>query len=173
VAVNLYDVTVGSFLQTLGGVSGFLDRGLAHFIEAGVDLDAVVETRLIPDMQPFRFQIQSIAHHSSGAIAGVRAGVFSPPPPIPPLGYGDLQIMVAEARRTLEALSPNEVNRLEGRDIVFQLGDHRMPFIVEDFLTSFSLPNFYFHAATAYDILRMRGVPLGKRDYMGKLRLKR
>jgi hypothetical protein len=47
----------------------------------------------------------------------------------------------------------------------------KLPFMAEGFLLSFSLPNFYFHATTAYDILRTKGVPLGKRDYLGKLRL--
>jgi hypothetical protein len=47
-----------------------------------------------------------------------------------------------------------------------------MPFRVEDFLLSFSTPNLHFHATTAYDILRSKGVPLGKRDYMGQMRLK-
>ncbi len=70
----------------------------------------------------------------------------------------------------LEALTPEEVNALEGRDLAFKLGEHQMPFVAENFLMSFSLPNFYFHATTAYDILRMKGVPLGKRDYEGRLR---
>jgi hypothetical protein len=56
--------------------------------------------------------------------------------------------------------------------MVFQLGERRLPFLVEDFLLSFSMPNFYFHTATAYDLLRLRGMPLGKRDYLGRLRLK-
>jgi uncharacterized protein len=47
-----------------------------------------------------------------------------------------------------------------------------MPFTAEGFLLSFSLPNFYFHATTAYAILRMKGVPIGKRDYIGQMRLK-
>jgi uncharacterized protein len=171
-AISLYDLSVTSFLQVLGGVGGFLDRGLAHCMDNGLDPEEIVETRLFPDMLPFRFQVQSVAHHSRGAIEGVKAGVFSPPPQIPPLGYADLQKMVAEARAYLEARTPEEVNALEGRDMAFQLGKHTMAFTAENFLMSFSLPNFYFHAATAYDILRMKGVPLGKRDYMGKMRLK-
>jgi hypothetical protein len=51
-----------------GRLSGLLDKGLAHFAEKGTDLDEIVETRLYPDMQPFRFQVQSVAHHSLGAI---------------------------------------------------------------------------------------------------------
>jgi len=171
-AISLYDLTVLSYLQTLGGVAGFLDRGLAHCMDNGLDPEEIVETRLFPDMLPFRFQVQSVTHHSRGAIEGVKAGVFSPPPQIPPIGYADLQKMVAEARATLEALTPDEVNALEGRDMAFALGEHKLPFVAENFLMSFSLPNFYFHATTAYDILRMKGVPLGKRDYMGKMRMK-
>jgi hypothetical protein len=44
--------------------------------------------------------------------------------------------------------------------------------VAEGFLMSFSLPNLHFHATTTYDILRARGVPLGKRDYLGQMRLK-
>ena len=55
----------------------------------------------------------------------------------------------------------------------FNLGEHKLPFTAEGFLMSFSLPNFYFHATTAYDILRTNGVPLGKRDFMGRLKMKK
>jgi hypothetical protein len=64
------------------------------------------------------------------------------------------------------------VNTLEGKDVVFEVRDMKLPFTAEGFLLSFSLPNFYFHATTAYDILRTKGVPLGKRDFLGKMRLK-
>jgi hypothetical protein len=80
--------------------------------------------------------------------------------------------LIAEARAALQQLKPAEVNAMEGRDVVFQFRDYKMPFAAEGFLLSFSLPNLHFHATTAYDILRMKGVPLGKRDYMGPLRLK-
>ena len=53
----------------------------------------------------------------------------------------------------------------------FEFRDFAMNFLAEDFLLSFSQPNFYFHAATAYDVLRMKGVPVGKRDFMGRVRI--
>ena len=64
------------------------------------------------------------------------------------------------------------MNALSGKDVTFQIRDFKMPFTSEGFLMSFSLPNFHFHATTAYDILRTKGVPLGKRDYLGALRMK-
>jgi hypothetical protein len=53
----------------------------------------------------------------------------------------------------------------------FEIGEKRLAFTAEDFLLSFSQPNFYFHATTAYGILRAKGVKVGKLDYLGKLRL--
>ena len=90
-----------------------------------------------------------------------------------PLSYSDLQKLVTDAQGKLEALKPDEVNALEGKDVAFQFGETKIPFTAETFVLSFSLPNFHFHATTAYDILRSRGVPVGKRDYMGRLRIKR
>ena len=171
-AISLYDVSVANYLQTLGAVVGFLEKGLAYFTANRVDLDEVVETRLFPDMLPFRFQLQSVAHHSLGAIEGVKKGLFQPPPQAPAYDYPALQKLVADTLNALQQVTPAEVNALEGNDVIFQMRDFKMPFTAERFLLSFSLPNFYFHATTAYDILRMKGVQIGKRDYMGQLRLK-
>ena len=124
-------------------------------------------------MLPFRFQILAVVGHSIGAIEGVKKGLFQPPRETPPLDYAGLQKAVADARQALQALTPAEVNALEGRDVGFQVRDFKMQFLAEGFLLSFSLPNFHFHATTAYDILRSKGVSIGKRDYLGQMRLKK
>jgi uncharacterized protein len=170
--MSLYDATVPSFLQALTGVAGFLEKGRVHLTEKGVDLQEIVDTRLYPDMLPFWFQISSVAHHTQDAIEGVRAGAFAPGGAQPPLTYADLQKLVAAAAAALKALSPAEVNAMAGKDVIFSVGERKMPFTAEGFLLSFSIPNLHFHATTAYDILRMKGVPLGKRDYLGGMRLK-
>ena len=91
---------------------------------------------------------------------------------MPDLDYVGLQKVIADTREALGKLTPEAVNRFEGADIVFEIGNFKLPFVAEQFVLSFSLPNFHFHATTAYDMLRMKGVPLGKRDYMGPMRLK-
>lgn len=169
-SVSLYDATVRAYLQLLEGLSGVLERGLAHCQETGVDPQTIVETRLIADMHPFAFQIQSVAHHSRGAVAAVEAGAFSPPPPQSSPTYAELQATIAEATAALKAMTPEYVNGLAGRRLVITLGDRTLYFVAEDFLLTFSTPNFYFHAATAYDILRMTGAPIGKRNYLGRFR---
>jgi hypothetical protein len=164
-------MSVASYLQTLGGVAHVLQRGLDHFADTNTAND-VVEVRLHDDMLPMRFQIWSVAHHSAGAIAGLKKGVFHPPAALPELDYAGLQKVIGDAAASLSQESPDEINALAGKDMTFQFGDFKMPFTAETFVMSFSLPNFYFHATTAYDILRTKGVPLGKRDFMGKLRMK-
>ncbi|MDQ8729599.1 DUF1993 domain-containing protein [Bradyrhizobium sp. LHD-71] len=171
-AFSLYDASVAHYLQILGAVSGFLEKGLSHFRENGTDPEEIVETRLFADMHPLRFQIVSVAHHSRGAIEAARNGIFVPPTVKPGLDYAALQALITEARSELSGLTPEAVNALIGRDVMFKIGERTLPFTAEGFLMSFSLPNFYFHATTAYDILRHKGVPLGKRDFMGRLKLK-
>src|SRR5262245_4552790 len=171
-AIPLSDVSVTSFLQVLGGVAGFLDKGRAHCEAKGIDLNKVVETRLQPDMLPFRFQVIAVAHHSLGAIEGAQKGLFAPPTGVANQDYAALQNIIADARAKLQKMDKASIDKLEGKDVIFQLGDRKLPFTAEGFLMSFSLPNLYFHATTAYDILRLKGAPLGKRDFMGAMRLK-
>jgi hypothetical protein len=123
-------------------------------------------------MFPFAYQVKSTAVHSLGAIEGVRRGVFSPDITPPPTDFEALRSQVAGALSALKAVDPAEIDGFMGRDMRFEFRDMRMDFTAENFLLSFSLPNFYFHTTAAYSILRWKGVAVGKRDYLGRLRLK-
>ena len=162
---TLHDITVGAFSRTLGAFEGVLAKGRGHCEARGVSLEDILEARLIEDMLPLRFQIICVAHHSLGALLGVEEGGFGSPT-LNGQDFDDLQAMIAEAREGLLEYAPETVDGLAERPV--RLGNIRT-FTGERFLLSFSLPNFYFHAATAYDILRMRGVPIGKRDFLGRL----
>jgi hypothetical protein len=76
---SLYDATVANYLQILGAVGGFLEKSLTHFQEKGIDPAEIVQSRLAHDMQPLRFQIVSVAHHSRGAMEAAKTGVLTPP----------------------------------------------------------------------------------------------
>jgi hypothetical protein len=172
-AISFYDLSVPTFLQTVRAVAGFLGRAATHCAETGADPDDFVDARLIADMAPFHFQIEALAHHSVWGLEAAKTGVFGPPALIGSQPFAGLQAMLAEAVRALEALEPDEVNGWAGKDLDLQIGPRRLAFTSETLILSFSLPNFHFHAVTAYDILRMRGVPIGKRDYEGELRTSR
>ena len=168
---SLFDVSIGTYKQILGSIEGVLNKGREHCEANGIDLKSVVETRLIEDMLPFRFQVISVAHHSLGAIQGVEAGVFGPPR-MSELDYAGLQALVSDTRAGLEQYSADVVDGFVGKTMEFKMGSMTMPFTAEDFLLTFSLPNFYFHATTTYDVLRMKGTDLGKRDFLGRMRMK-
>jgi hypothetical protein len=171
-AITLYDATVAAFAQTLGAVEGFLGRGLAHCQDTNLDPQELIEARLYGDMLPLRYQVQAAIGHSVGAITGCRTGIYAAPMGDSKIDYQGLQKAVADARTALKAFTPDEVNALEAKDVVFKLPNMEMPFTGEGILMTFAIPNFHFHCTTAYDILRSKGVPLGKRDYLGRIRLK-
>ena len=172
-ATSLYDLSVASYLQTVGAVVGFLDRTAKHCAKAGLNPDDLVGARLFGDMAPFHFQIECVDNHSVWALEAVKSGVFAPPPLVGAIPFIDLQARTARAETALKAFTPDEVNSWAGKDLDLQIGPRRLAFTSETYILSFALPNFHFHAVTAYDILRAKGVPLGKRDYEGHLRTKK
>jgi hypothetical protein len=169
-ATSFYDLSVPTFLQTVRAIGGFLDRAVAHCTETGADPDNFVNARLFPDMAPFYFQIEAAWHHAVWGLEAARTGQFTPPALVGPVPFAHLRTMIDDGETALETLTPEEVNGWAGKDLDLQIGPRRLSFTSETLILSFSLPNFYFRAVTAYDILRSRGVPLGKRDYEGRLR---
>ena len=168
---TFYNNSVASFQQGLRGVKTVLDRGRSHYEEQGQDLEELVRFKLRDDMAPFSFQVISVWHQSMGALRGMEAGVFSPPPKMTEMTYAKCEGLVDEAIAYVDGCDPEEIEALSGRDMVFSIGGREIPFTTDNFLASFSLPNFFFHATTTYAILRMHGVPLGKVDFLGPLRV--
>ena len=170
-AISLHDAFVPSAGQIVAAGVALLAKAEAHCAEFGTDPADLVDARLAPDMAALPFQAFSVAHHTAGAIAGVRAGRFSPTGPSGEHTLSSLKAMLVEAGATLAALDPAELDGYLGKPVVFSLGTMEMPFKAENFLLSFSQPNYYFHATTLYDILRHKGVKIGKRDFMGMPRI--
>ncbi len=184
--ITLYDLSVPTFLQTTRAISGVLNRAAKHCAETDANPDDFVQARLHPDMAPFSFQIEAAWHHAVWGVEALRTGAFTPPPLAWPVTFAELQAMIGKAVTMLEAFIPEEVNSWSGKDLVIDV--HRpvdeehastsawapqtLAFTPETYLLTYSLPNFYFHAVTAYDILRTQGVPIGKGDYEGRLRVR-
>jgi hypothetical protein len=171
-ALSLYAATVPSYRQILGAVAGVLRTAESFCAEKTLAPAELIEARLAPDMFPFSFQVKLTVAHSIGAIEGIRQGVFSPDTSPAPDSFAGLAQQVDAALARLAAIEPAEVDAWLGRDMLFVFGERRLAFTAEDYLLSFAQPNFYFHATTAYDILRWKGLPLGKRNFIGRLRLK-
>lgn len=184
--ISLYDLSVPTFLQTTRAVGGLLDRTVRHCAEIGSDPDDFVEIRIIEDMAPFHFQIEALKNHAIWGLEAVKTGVFAPPPLVGAKTFAELQAMIARAVITLETLTRDEVNSWSDKNLDIELFrpldpekastskwvPRTLALTPETCLLTYSLPNFYFHVVTAYNILRMRGVPIGKGDYEGQLRIR-
>ena len=170
--LSLYDAVIPSNLQILGAVDGLLDRAEAFANEKGWSAADLIDARLAPDMLPFGYQVKACADHSTGAIEGTRDGSFSPSRKQWPTDFDGLHALLRETMATLKGIGRAEFDALADAETHFELGELKLPFTGAQFLLSFSQPNFYFHATTAYAILRAKGVPLGKKDFIGQLRVR-
>jgi len=172
-ALSLHQAIIPNWLQVLGAVDGLLDKAESFVADGHAEEKALLETRLADDMLPLAYQFKSCWTHTHLALEGARKGHFSPDMNPYPEDFESLREMIATARKTCEGMDEDALETIAGNDMVFTVGDRfRLDFTVQDFLLSFSNPNLYFHSATAYDILRMKGVELGKRDYLGAMRVK-
>lgn len=170
---SLYEAVVPSNLQILEAIDGLLDKAKAFCVEQGRAESDLIDGRLAPDMLPFGYQVKSCAAHSAGGIEGVRAGTFSPDMSPWPTDFTGLHAVLQAAIVHLKEIDRAAFDALAENDTQFAFGETRLPFTGANFLLSFSQPNFYFHATTAYAILRAQGMKLGKRDFLGMPRIKR
>ena len=170
--LSLHAAYVPSALQMLGTANHLIDTAEKWGLENECAEGEMIGARVFEDMLPWCYQIKCVAEHTQGSIEGVRAGVYSPDLNPPPTSYEALRAKIAGAVETMKALTEDEMEAMIGQPMRFEFKDRGMDFTAEEFLLSFSQPNFYFHCATAYNILRMKGVPVGKMDFMGRVRIK-
>lgn len=166
---SLHAATVPPMLQVLGSVTELVRKAEAYCAEQNVAEREIIASRIAPDMLPFNYQVKSTAEHSLGAIHAVREGFATPSLEAPPKTMAALLEKLELAQRGLAELTVAEVDGFVGKDVVFEFKGVRREFLAESFLVSYAMPNFYFHAVTAYDLLRARGLPIGKKDFMGRL----
>jgi len=174
-SISLHEAIVPGFIQTLGALDNLLDKAAAWCAETGNAAEDVCSKRIAPDMFDFAYQVNSCSLHSIGAIRGAINGKFVPPAKDDmPRDFGAMQATIRESIAALKALEPADLDGLAGKDVVFEVrGNHIGTFEGQSFLLTFSQPNFYFHATTAYDILRGLGMGIGKLDYLGELNLRK
>mgnify|MGYP005687612501 FL=1 len=171
-SIKINQASLETYKQILPAALQILNKAKAHFEETGTDLEDIVQARLYEDMAPFSFQVFSIVHHSVGALNALKSGEFGPPNMPENLDFAALHSLLEEAANDLKNFSADEVDACSEQEVLFKMGSIEWPFSSESFILSFSLPNFYFHVTTMYDMLRMRGVSVGKLDFIGKMQLK-
>ena len=158
--------SIAVYDRFLNNLSHLLTRAESHCTEKGIKPEAMLTFRLFPDMFPFIRQVQlscDFAARAAARLAGEEPKSF----PDTETTFAELQDRIRTARGYIAGFDPTLYANAESRAIRLRIRGQEVSMTGENFLNLYSLPQFYFHIATAYNILRHNGVPLGKGDYMG------
>jgi len=164
--ISMYQASVPVFQRTLNALSAILDKAVAHALQERIDAATLLTARLAPDMLPFTSQVQIATDHAKGAAARL-AGREVPKYPDTEQTFDELKARIAKTLDFIGSVPAAEIDGSEEREIALTIGGNPRTFKGQPYLLHFALPNFYFHVTTAYDLLRHKGVPIGKRDFIG------
>lgn len=164
--LSIHQASVPALQQILGSLSALIDKAAAHCEARKIDPAVVINYRLAPDMFAFGRQIQVATDNAKGLCARL-AGAEIPKYPDVEATFDELKARLAKTSDFIGSLPAAQFDGAETRAVTLKIGGQEVNFTGADYLFGFALPNFYFHASTAYDILRHAGVPIGKRDFLG------
>jgi uncharacterized protein len=164
---SIYHASIPVYTRRLESLSAILDKAAAYASQRKIDPATLIQARLYPDMLPLGRQVHIACSHamrgatrlSGGEPASVEDKASS---------FDDLKARIASTLAFLKGIDAKKMQGMEDRDITYPDGDHKVTLTGADYLLHFSMPNFYFHLTTAYDILRHNGLEIGKADFMGE-----
>jgi len=165
-AVSMSEISLPVFVRHLEGLAIVLKKAQAMYGEKKYDESSLLSYRLYPDMFSLARQVQAATDHARNCIA-LLAGVEAPKVDMSEKSLADLASRVDNTVAWLKNIKPAQVDGSEGKSVTVKQGDREVQFTGIDLLLKRAMPNFYFHATTAYDILRHNGVEIGKRHFMG------
>ena len=161
--LSMYQASIPVLVRGLKNLSAVLRKGEAHAGGA-----ALVEARLAPDMFTLAGQIQRASDTAKGCAARL-AGIDNPSFPDAETTFAQLQERIARTVGFLQGVKREQIDGTEDKAISFKAGPNVLNFTGASYLLTFVVPNFFFHVTTAYDILRHKGVAIGKMDYLGAM----
>lgn len=164
--ISMYQASAPRFANTLKNLSAILGKAQAHCEARKIDPLVLTGARLYPDMFALARQVQIACDSAKGAVARL-AGVEIPKHEDTEKSFEDLQARIAKTLDFIATVNPAQIDGSEEKEVVLKLQGKDVPFKGLQYLLGFAWPNFYFHATTAYAILRHNGVEVGKRDFIG------
>jgi hypothetical protein len=165
--MSFYDAVVPAYLQMLGSLSGILTKAEAHCSAKNIQPEVLLGSRLFPDMLPLSKQIQLASDFAAKGCARLTHSEV-PSTPDTERTFEELKQRLAKTIDYVKSFKPAQFDGADARDVTFPAGPNTsLTLKGQQFLSAFSFPNFYFHAAIAHGILRHNGVEIGKRDFMG------
>jgi len=165
-AFTIYDASVPPLVKMLENLGHVLKVGEAHAAAHNIPATDYLQARLAPDMYPLIKQVQVATDMSKGC-GGRLAGAEIPRFEDTETSFAELQARIAKTVAFLKGLDASAFAGAEDKAVTLKFPNAEFNFNGKDYVNNFALPNVYFHISMAYAILRHKGVPLGKSDYMG------
>ena len=165
-SLSMYESSIPVLVRNLNNLSAYLAKGADYASEKEIDDAVLVNARLFPNMFDLAHQIQIACDVSKGAAARL-SGIEAPKFEDNEASFEELQTRISNTIKFLESVPADQIDGTEEKEITLPAGDKEFKFSGRDFLQKFVLPNVYFHAVTAYNILRHNGVEIGKMDFLG------
>jgi hypothetical protein len=166
--LSMYQASIPVFTRMLTALDAILDKAAAHAQAKKIAPDALLTARLYPDMFTFTKQVQLATDFAKGPASRL-AGIENPKYADEEKTFAELKARIAKTIAYLKTVKAGQIDGGDDREITFPIGPEKtMTLPATSYLFNVAMPNFYFHIATAYDILRHNGVELGKLDFIGR-----
>lgn len=166
VSLSMSQASIPVFTQQLTSLSALIDKAAEHCRANSIDPSEMIGARLAPDMFPFSRQVQIATDHAKGVAARL-SGRENPKYDDVESTFDELKARIAKTLAFVKSVPAKEIDGSEAKDVSLTIGGQPRTLKGQTYLLHNALPNFFFHVTTAYDILRHKGVAIGKRDYMG------
>lgn len=163
--LSMHEVSVPVFERRLKSLSAILEKAEAFAAAKKIEPEVLLNARLAPDMFPLKRQVQLASDFAKGAAARL-SGQDIPKWEDTEASFGDLKARIAKTVDYLGTFAAAQINGSEERDIALTIAKQPVTLKGQAFLLNYAFPHFFFHITTAYDILRHKGVPLSKRDFL-------
>ena len=164
-SISMYQASVPAFQKHLHALDGLLDKAAEYAVAKKIDPSVLLNARLYPDMFDMKRQVQIACDFAKGTTARL-AGIPVPNHPDTESTIPELKERIAKTLAIMAPVRPDQMDETEDKIFNLKVGPNDMTFPGTEYLLHFALPNFYFHCATAYSILRHNGLEIGKRDFM-------
>ncbi len=165
--LSIYQASIPQFKKMLGNLSAILKKAEEYSSAKKIDGKVLLESRLFPDMFALTRQIQIACDMVKNGMARL-AGIEPPKFEDKETTFSELQQRLVKTIEFLGSIRADQIDDSDQKEIKFSLGEWKFEFIGDQYLTTWIIPNFYFHITTAYNILRHNGLAIGKTDYLGQ-----
>jgi hypothetical protein len=165
-AFTIYDASIPPMIRMLEALSKILDKAETQAKQKDIPLNSLLEAQLAPDMLPFTRQIQIASDAAKGCAARL-SGVEAPSFPDEEKTFADLQARIAKTIDFLKSVDAAKCAGAESRTMTIKTPTRSFDMPGHLFVTDFAQRNFFFHVTTAYDLLRHKGIEIGKMDFLG------